>query len=58
MEMAESKRRIFTNLFLIAFCAFGSMLVVYRVKKNLQEEKGQNIYVQNSKRYEQDNKKS
>lgn len=58
MEMAESKRRIFTNLLLIAFCAFGSMIVVYKVKKNLEEEKGQNIYVQNSKRYQQDNKKS
>lgn len=53
MEKADSKRRIAVNLFLVAFCGFGSMFVVYNVKKNLQNETQQNIYAQNSQRYQQ-----
>ena len=56
MEKAESKRRITTNLFLVAFCGLGSMYVVHKVKKNLQNETVENIYVQNSKRYQQESK--
>ena len=53
MEKADSKRRIAINLFLVAFCGFGSMFVVYNVKKNLQNETQQNIYAQNSQRYQE-----
>ena len=56
MEKADSKRRIAVNLFLVAFCGFGSMIVVYNVKKNLQNNTQQNIYAQNSQRYQQDEK--
>ncbi|XP_046848952.1 uncharacterized protein LOC124442487 [Xenia sp. Carnegie-2017] len=54
MEKADSKRRIATNLFLVAFCGFGSMLVVYNVKKDLKNDAQQNIYEQNKQRYEND----
>ena len=56
MEKADSKRRIAINLFLVAFCGFGSMFVVYNVKKDLQNDTQQNIYTQNSQRYQQDEK--
>lgn len=56
MEKADSKRRIAVNLFLVAFCGLGSMFVVYNVKKNLKNETQQNIYAQNSQRYQQDEK--
>ncbi|CAB3978100.1 Hypothetical predicted protein [Paramuricea clavata] len=56
MEKADSKRRIAVNLFLVAFCGFGSMLVVYNVKKNLKNDTQQNIYAQNSQRYQEDKK--
>jgi hypothetical protein len=54
MEKADSKRRIAINLFLVAFCGFGSMFVVFNVKKNLKNHTQQNIYDQNRERYQQD----